>query len=274
MIRATVDIFHYDDFRRFLKEFLAAKKAERPGFSHRYLIEKVGATSPGWLADVLQGRLRLSDRFLPKLAEALGLTRRETEYFEALVRFNQADTVEARRLQMDRMLSFRELRVDLVGKDRFDFYSAWYVPALRELLCCLEYRGDTATLAKKLRPPISPAQARRSLEILTDLKFVVKDAQGKLKPAVPLVKKDKSEPSPHLRQYLLDLMDLAKQSLERFPSGSRDVSCLTLALSEEGFREAKDELKRLRRKLLERAAGETRPRRVYQLNLQLFPLSE
>ena len=68
-------------------------------------------------------------------------------------------------------------------------------------------------------------------------------------------------------------MDLAKQSLERFSEKERDISCVTLALSEEALAEAGEELKALRRRLLERSAKDKRASRVYQLNLQLFPLS-
>ncbi len=274
MTRATVDVFRYDDFKRFLRDFLVEAKTRNGHLSQRYWIDKVGAKSKGWLADVLNGRLKLSDRYLPKLAEALQLNRRETEYFEALVRFTQSNSEAERRLQLNKMLSFKELQVDLVGKERFDFYSDWYHPALRELLLLGAPQRDLAALGKRLQPSITAAQVRHSLELLESLGFLAKNAQGQLVTSTPLVKKDKRHRSPHLHRYLESLMDLAKQSLERFSEKERDISCITLALSEEALAEAGEELKALRRRLLERSAKDKRASRVYQLNLQLFPLSD
>jgi uncharacterized protein (TIGR02147 family) len=270
----SVDVFRYDDFRRFLRDFLAEAKARNSGLSQRYWIEKVGAKSQGWLADILQGRLKLSDRYLPKLISALQLKQREVEYFEALVRFNQSLTEAEKRMHLDKMLSFKELQVDLIGTDRFDFYSDWYHPALRELMLLGDAPKDPVAMAKRLNPPITAAQVRHSLELLLGLGFIAKDAQGRFRVATPLVKKDKSLPSPHLHRYLSGLMDLAKEALDRFSKQERDISCITLALSAEGLADACEEMKSLRRRLLERSAKDKKANRVYQLNLQLFPLSD
>ena len=51
------------------------------------------------------------------------------------------------------MIAFKEVRADLVGMDRLEFYSKWYHGAIRELLFFHPFRGDYAELARRLSPP-------------------------------------------------------------------------------------------------------------------------
>jgi hypothetical protein len=60
---------------------------------------------------------------------------------------------------LQKMLTFKEVGVDLVGPDRLEFYSKWYHGALRELLFFHPFRGDYAALARMLSPPIRQSEA-------------------------------------------------------------------------------------------------------------------
>jgi len=68
-------------------------------------------------------------------------------------------------------------------------------------------------------------------------------------------------------------MDLARDAIDRFPRSDRDISTLTLGLSEDGRAKAREEIRRCRRKLLEIAKQDERSDRVYQFNFQAFPVS-
>ena len=69
----------------------------------------------------------------------------------------------------------------------------------------------------------------------------------------------------------------------RIPKEERDVSALTLVLSEEGFRTFRQELKELRARMVQLSEAENKKfwtgvagdsRRVYQSLLQVFPVSQ
>jgi uncharacterized protein (TIGR02147 family) len=53
----------------------------------------------------------------------------------------------------------------------------------------------------------------------------------------------------------------------------RDISTLTLSISESSLQRMKEKIRECRRELLEIAKADEHADRVYQLNLQLFPLS-
>jgi uncharacterized protein (TIGR02147 family) len=274
MEKSVPEVFHYTDFRAFLADAAAALKAWDSRISHRFINRKVGATSAGWFADVVKGRISLTGRFMVGLVRFLNLKPRQSQYFEALVNYAQAGSPEERARHLETMMSLQELRMDTVGRDQFEFYGHWCHAAIRELLCFHDFDGSFEELGRRLRPPLNARQARKSLELLAKLDLIHKDAQGRWRPSATLLKKDPAFKSLNLHRYLGAFADMAKDALIRFPKEERDISCLTLSLSEEGFAEAKAELADLRKRLLERAAKEKRPTKVFQCNLQFFPLSQ
>lgn len=49
-------IFAYTDFRKYLEDYYLARKRTDRKFSHRFIQEKVVASSAEWFADVAKGR--------------------------------------------------------------------------------------------------------------------------------------------------------------------------------------------------------------------------
>jgi uncharacterized protein (TIGR02147 family) len=53
-----------------------------------------------------------------------------------------------------------------------------------------------------------------------------------------------------------------------------NLSSVSFSISEKDFEAIQDEVRQCRRKIMEIAKNSTDPDRVYQLNVQLFPLTE
>jgi uncharacterized protein (TIGR02147 family) len=267
------NIFEFTDFREYLRSRYEWEKSRDRGFSHRFIMEKVGASSTGWFSDLVNGRISLTGTFLARLTALLGFKANEEEYFRNLVAFAQAGSYEEKSRCLEKMLSFKELKSDLIGQDRFEYYGKWYYAAIRELLFFHDFAGDYGALAKKLDPPITPAQARKAIALLLKLGFVEKLDGGRLRPKVPVVRKDTQFKSFELIRFLKTNMELATLALDRLDKDQRDISALTLALSEEQFAKARDEIKALRKRLLAMSEN-TRPGdKVYQCNFQMFPVT-
>jgi uncharacterized protein (TIGR02147 family) len=85
--------------------------------------------------------------------------------------------------------------------------------------------------------------------------------------------KKKKAPAPP-DDYVRENLGKAEQALDALPKEKRDISAVTVSLSEEAAAMVRWELKDLRRRILEMAKGDERPDQVYQCNLQFFPVSE
>ncbi len=68
-------------------------------------------------------------------------------------------------------------------------------------------------------------------------------------------------------------MKLAEQSIDRSPGGI-NLSSVSLTMSEKDFNQVQDEVRAFRRRIMEIAKSSENPERVYQFNMQVFPLTK
>lgn len=274
MQKTGLDIFAYSDFRQYLADCVRTLKRLDNKFSQRFIQERVGASSSGWLADVIKGRINLTSHMLLRLAQFLKLDSDETEYLEALVDYQQAASAEEKARRLESLLARKDVKMDVLGAEKFEFYREWHHSAIRELLSFHRFKNDYAALAKKLNPPIRAAQAKESIKLLLALGLVKADEQGHLRPTAAIVKKDGAIRPPHMKDFFRTKIGLGMEALDRFSKEDRDVSSMTLSLSRKSFQAAQAELAALRKKLLRLTEREQGPEHVYQINFQIFPVTQ
>ena len=130
------------------------------------------------------------------------------------------------------------------------------------------------TLARRFDPPIKPEEAEQAVRELEKIGLIAKDKDGFYRPVKNLITTGDEAHSVQLANFQLTTMDMAKRSLEKHPAHERDISFVSLTLSPESFTEVKSEVQMFRKKLLLMAEQEVKPDRVYQCNIQLFPVTK
>jgi len=271
------DLLQYSDYRKFLRDYYDTHKAASPAFSFRYMSMRAGINSSAFYKYVIDGERNLSKASILKTCAMLKLPDRDAEYFENLVFFNQAATLKEKNLFLDRLTRLRgDFEKRRVEEAQFSFYGDWLHSAVRELLNCVAYKGgeaDLKALAALLVPAATPEQVRESLQLLTRLGLVRKDAQGRWKQADAVLTTGGQVSSRAVVEFQQRMTRLALEAFEVFSREERLMSTLTLSISDEVFGQFKRRLRELATDLLEQARRDEKPKRVYQLNLHLFPLS-
>jgi uncharacterized protein (TIGR02147 family) len=280
----SIVIFHYSDYRNFLKDAIQERKERDRKFSQRFIVQRLGIKSSGWLADILSARKKLARTYIPALSNLLQLNAREELYFETLVSYNHAKTLEEKNRAYEKLLTFHEIPKDIIGKDRFEYFSKWYYAAIREQLLLQAFRGDYKKLAHSLLPSISTQEARQAIQLLEELGMIKKYAGGEFRPSVEHVQKQGQFATLHYLSYIQTNMQLGMGAIERIPKDERDISALTLTMSQEAFLEIKDDIKALRQKMIQLSENENKKfwksvpggdsRRVYQAVFELFPVTK
>jgi uncharacterized protein (TIGR02147 family) len=269
-----VHIFDYLDYRAFLRDFCREKKASERSFSLRAFAKRAGIRSFNYLSLVIKGERDLSAQMAVRFARGCSLPPPQADYFCEIVTFGQAKTAEERNRAYERLGRFRRFReAHRLEPAQAAYHSAWYIPAIRELVALPDFHNDARWIAGRLTPPISPAQARDAIETLCALGLLVRDAKGGLRQAEPLVTTGAGPLGHHVVNYHRAMMVQAARALDEVPREQRDISALTLCVSERGLASLRERLRTFRQELLQLAELEGPPERVVQLNLQLFPLS-
>ncbi len=274
-VNKMVNIFEYTDYRKFLIDYQAHEHERNPHFSHRYFAQKAGFTSTGLLANIIKGRRNLTDSLISKFAKALKLNKKEEMYFEFLVRFNQALSIEDKNKYYERMLQVSPLKASTINRDCHEFYSQWWYSAIRELLYYYRFKDDYQDLAKQLNPQITVEQAKTAIKILEKLELIKKNMDGfYCQTSTIITTGGQNERSLYIQNFQMSTMELAKASLTRHKKEYRDISTLTLTFSKESLQKAKIELDSLQKNLLRIAEEDQNVDSVYQINFQLFPLTK
>jgi uncharacterized protein (TIGR02147 family) len=263
------------DYRAYLRDFYAERKATEYGFSHRAFSKRAGLRSTNYLKLVMDGERNLTPEMAHQFACACGLKERAVDYFSELVAFNQAQDPTARNRCYERLARFRQYRtIHKLGLAQASYHSTWYLPAIRELVARPDFDEDPKWIARALKPKISPGEASKALETLTELGLLVRDDAGRLRQTNALVTTGPGPLGHHVVNYHHMMLDRAKAALHEVPREEREISSLTLCVSEDMMLDIKERMREFRRELLQLAELHGTPERVIQVNLQLFPLSE
>lgn len=266
------DIFEYLNYRSFLRDCYDEKRKSGDNFTHR-TIGKSGGFDPGLFSKVITGQRNISDDMIPKFCTAFSLNKKETAYFELLVHFDQEPTLEGKRKFLDQIFARGSDRIKTVEKKQYDFYENWYSSAFRELLHYFPFNGDYEQLAKKLIPPVTPGDAKKAIRLLETLGFIAlrKDGSYALKDSI--ISSGFEAKSVAIDNFNLQCIDLAKRAFEQLERDTRSFSTLTFSLPMNQYSAVVDKIRAFRKDLLDFIARNEGQDSVYQLNIQLFPLS-
>lgn len=280
--RSDMNIFDYTDYRRYLSDFYQEQKQRRKAFSYRYFARKAGINSVGLYKDVVEGRQNLGRALIFKFSAAIGHTRKEAEYFENMVYFNEAKSAEERMIFFERMVAGQSSKAAIVEVSKYEYYLKWYYSAVRALISCHAFRdvpADYKRIARTLNPPIRPDQAKKAVAILEKLGFVSRNEQGLFTVAdnaitTGTVKPDRNVSALNVVNFQKEMMKLAQGAFDRFSSEQMSMSTLTLSMTDSTLKEIKDDLAALRNKIAGMAVNDSAADRIFQLNIQLFPMSD
>jgi uncharacterized protein (TIGR02147 family) len=271
------DLFDFLDYRAFLQEHVASKKRDNPHYSLRGLAQRLGCNA-GFFNRVLNGSRNLSDLHTLRLADVLHLTAKQKHYFELLVHFNQSKKQVEKDHYFRQLDLFRSSRVKQTPAGQYALYSEWFYTVVRELINiipCSDLSDETCRLlARHVDPRITLDQIRQALSTLNELGLLVRKPDNTFSVKERFITSGADIPQVVVNRVLMQFMELAHFSLDRFERHERSLSTLTFSVSEKGIGKIREKLDQYRREILA-IVNDDRDTidRVYHLNLHLFPVS-
>ncbi|MCQ2097856.1 MAG: TIGR02147 family protein [Fibrobacter sp.] len=269
-----INLFEYLNYREFLKDAYEERHASDWRFSHRYIAEKVGFDS-SMFNKILQGKRNLTARQISSFAEIFCRDDREKKYFADMVAFNQAKTHSESRQYLEKLVATKECKVETVAKDQFEYFDHWYHAVIRELVTFYPYVGDAAALGLMVRPPITASQVKSSVALLERLSMIRKNPEtGLYEQTQGLISSGSESYSTAVNSYIQQNLDVATTAMDRFGREERNLSTLAFGCDENTYNELVEMVRRFRREVLAKVGQCEKPNRVFQLGMQLFPLSD
>ena len=269
-----VDLFQYTDYRKYLRDYYEARRAALKAFTHRYISQAIGFKSTGTFAQILQGKTNMSPHTVASFVRFLALKKDEADYFELLVLFSQSKGHTEKKRYFERIIAFPKSNLKQVDSTQYAFYEKWYYSVIREVLAFHPFKDDYRELSRMLEPAISTAEAQKAIKLLEELGLIRRNETGAYEKSDPVITSGYDTRSLAVNQFIIETLDLAKVALDKLPRDERSLSALTLSLPEDGYAMVEEKIKNFRRELLELARNCPDPKRVIQVNFQIFPVSK
>jgi uncharacterized protein (TIGR02147 family) len=239
----------------------------------RYYAGKIGL-DPGNLVKILNGERHLSTRAVKQVIAFLKYSEREEEYFRTLVAFAKAKKQSDIKRHFDRLTTMKRVEPFEITSGVAEFYRAWYHTAISGYLSFYDFNGDYDALARQFNTAITAKQARESIALLKKLGIIAEDTTGNLRPVHDLMTTGDKWQASAIHEYQRETLRLAEHALDELPKGIRDISTISFAVNKEDFMEICSLAKDFRSSVLRIARESEKTDRLYQINIQIFPLTK
>lgn len=267
-------IFTYLDYRKYLKDFYKTEKESKKYFSYRYFSQKAGIKSPVFLKEVYDGKKNLSRKMIDKFNIALKFNKKESTYFRNLVQFNQAtSSIEKQEYYVVLKSLVKSVDQHILKSDFFEFYDEWYTCVVRELITQKNFKSNYELLAKTIYPPITTLQARKSVQLLLKLKLIQRQEDGSYKQTKKDISTGSEVASHIVRNHNIKMLNLAEQAINEIPVTERYCKGITMGINKTTYDLILTETEAYKDRILSIVNNCKEPDEVYELYLQLFPLS-
>ena len=271
-----IQINDYLNYRFFLHDFFHEKKKSNPDFSHRSFMIKAGLSSPSHLKMIIDGKRNLTNKTIPKYIKGLGLvSKKEIEYFNSLIQYNQCQDPEEKALLLEKVLSIKnKKKLTPLETKQFKFLSNWHYVTIYVLVDMKDFSPSTEWISQKLRKKVSPKHIELALNDLEELQLIRRDKiKGYVQTTGALSTEDEIK-NTAIHNYHKNMIELAAQSLCNDDLNSREFNGATLPIPIEKLSIIKEKIRAFRKEINEIASSFEDPNEVYQLNIQFFPLTE
>lgn len=278
----------YTDFRQYLKDvYHYRRQTESTGvraYSYSAFSAAADIKSPNYLKLIIEGRRNLSDDMIARFARALRLQKSEAEEFRALVHYGQATEPIERNQYLKELADLRARRAFATGEmspqawEKIPSWMGWVLYAMAD------QQGvgfDPDELYRVMRAKTSPEDVRNELKRLMtngDLKKEISlNGETSIVKGRDLIDSPQELPVEMIRKLQAELIYLGIESLFRDSPKEREFGAMTIAMTAAEFEQVRFELRQLRKRIqkdlkMKREAG--KGERVYQMNIQLFPVTD
>lgn len=266
------NVTEYLDFRSYLRDWFRYRKEIQPGYSMRTFAANpaLGISSTSYMTNLLKGARNLTQRQRLQFIKALKLEGMAAEYFDFLVQFNQAKTLDEKNYFFSHLSRHRGSQAKILLEKQYAFFAKWHHSIIYNYFGLDKAEAAPARIAKHLAEYLTAAEVQESLELLLDMGLIRKTANGYAMTDRHLVT-GKVFQGEVAKEYHKNFLRLAAVALDRFAPDQRQFNVLAFSVSDRGFAAVKQRIAVFLQEVREIVDRDEDINQVNVLNIQLFP---
>lgn len=269
------EIARYSCYRAFLKDFFTYKKSLRSGFSYRQFSSLVGLRSPNYLQLVIQGKRNLTETTGRRLVEALKLSVKEINYFESLIRFDNAEN-DAEKIKAQKLIhaNLKKLLTRFVAEDAQEILNKWYYLLIREMVTLKGFEASGESISKRLNGILSVAEADKAFAFLVKAGYL-KNEGGRFVQHEPVLDTglDIFNHS-FMQEYHAQMLKTWAQNIEKLGYKNQELGVLNIPLPKNKIPELQEKIRQFQDEVIGWAQNFSENDDLVQLGTYLMHWSE
>lgn len=262
----------YLDYRVWLKDAYEARKQDSGFFSYRFMAGRLEVDA-GQLVKILQGKLHMPVRAIPRVVKLFALEGREADFLQELVVFTRSRGRKETAESFNRLMEIKGLDARSLEDHHASYYLDWRHAVVRALIGITTFRGDFEALGRMCDPPLTEEEAKTSVELLENLEMVRKDERGIWSLHDAHIVQGSGVPRQAVRKFQADVLQLAERALDAISPDEREISTQTVAIGATELAQLRDWTADFWRQVQMLAQNSHTPDRIYQIGLVAFPVA-
>lgn len=258
------------DYRQILKNEFTHRQERNPSYSLRSFARDLNL-SPSRLSEVLNGKGDLSSQSLLDVGHRLSIPTEEILAMQAAMVYKNSASAEVKETAAKYLENYTyKNRFSQLTSDTFKILADWYHFAILSAMEMIYYDGSITYLSRVLRLEDQTVQEALDRMIAHNM---VRFHDNKYFPTGEIFSTSNDVASDALKESHRQNFDLAKNALTEVDLLLRDITSATICIDMDKLPEAKKMIKEFRRNL-SRFLESGKKNAVYNINIQLHPISE
>ncbi|MDB5106780.1 MAG: hypothetical protein JWP91_4469 [Fibrobacteres bacterium] len=265
-------VFEYLDYRRYLSDYLTARRLIDANFSLRAFALKAGLplSNSSFFSKVIAGKRNLTQDIQFRIAKALKLPTAEIKYFGLLVQFSQSKDPEGKQHVYSELAKYAKSKARIIDKEGYEYYSRWQNSIVRAYFGIDQKESNPAAIGKRVFPRIPAKEVEEAVKLLLQLGMIRKTANGyALRDPNIATERENKDFVGKLR--ILEMLRLAQDVFNHVPPSEREYSAMTVYISGQGYQALKEKIRVFREEVKSLVGADKGEDRIYTLGLQFFP---
>ncbi len=266
-------IFEHTNYRSYLNEVLATRKANNPAYSMRAMAKNLGITQAA-VSQILSKKKGLSLNTAMRMADSLGLNKEEAEYFCLLVQKEGAKDPQNREILLRKLQELNPSRqITDLSAEVFRLISEPYHYTILLLTELPDFDFKPEVIAKHVGlnkyEVVSAIERLQKLDLLEEYP----DQPGRYKRTKGDIQFASNTPNQALRSYHKRILTSAIQSLETQTPKEKIMSSEQVVLSEDDVDQVRKLATDFYNKVIKLSKKKSKKSAVYNVGIQVFKLT-
>jgi uncharacterized protein (TIGR02147 family) len=207
------------------------------------------------------------------VAAALKLPVAQKKFLLALVAYDRAVGVERDTIFQEILKLKSKLLPNDLDRKQLAFFQNWYNAAILELLRLPAASDDPEWISRTLNPKVALPKVKNALSLLCELGYLAVDKSlGRLVPTDANISTGNEVAGMAIIGFHHQMLDIARHAIDDVEAELREISAVTLSVSSDLREEIKQEIIKLRKRMIQKSNEIKNPDEVVQLNFQMFPV--